>query len=231
MNILFLPLNKKETLWGAVIAAVYLPVSFLMETLVPASRYSLVCIFALLALAAVLLCAKGFWKQSVLNISLLGKGLLLKPLLAVIVCRVLCIFLNDILLLYGFPFFVGSDWGPFLWDARGAALSLAAEYGFWLIALTAVVVMPIVEEFLFRGVIFGSLYPKHSVIAVVLTVVLFALFHTLPYLGSNDNTLYWAVYFFQHIPTALALCWLYTATDSIFAPILMHVILNAMLIF
>lgn len=231
MNVLFEPLNKKETVSGVVLAVIYLAVSLALESLVPADRYWVQCVFILLSFCAVLWIARRFWRESLTDIPLTGKQLIWKPLLGALVCKVICLFVQDLFLLMGSVYFVSSEWGPMLWDIRGAVLEIRSEGFFWPAAITVVLLMPVVEEFIFRGVILGSLYPRSSVLAVILSVVLFAAFHTVPYLGGPDDALYYFLYTFQYIPMGLFLAWLYISTDSIFAPILMHMIYNYVLIF
>lgn len=228
MNVLYQPLNKKETNWGLIIAAVYLVASTVLEALL---LQPVQWVLVLLAFAAVIISARRFWMQSIGNLALTGKQLIWKPLLGALACKVVCFLVHDLFLLLGFPYFVSTDWGPMLWDVRGSLLETAAEGRFWFAAVSVVVLMPIVEEFLFRGVILGNLYPNHSIIAVILSVALFAVFHTLPYIDRINDVLYLCLYAFQFIPMGLALAWLYISTDSIFAPIFMHIIFNYALIF
>lgn len=234
MNVLFLPLNKKETRWGLVIAAVYLAVSAVLET---QQLQAVQCFFVLPVFAAVVILARRFFKESFCCIPLTGKQVIWKPLLGALACKALCFLVHDLFLLLGFPYFTASDWGPMLWDIRGALLERSMQDHFWFIALVVVLLIPVVEEFLFRGVILGTLYRKNSILAVIVSVVLFALFHTLPYAAAAfytmqaDATLYLCLYSFQFIAMGLFLAWLYIGTDSIFAPIIMHIIYNYALIF
>lgn len=228
MRILYLPLDKKETVWGIIIAVLYLTVGVILEWLM---LYPALCVFLLLCLAAALFLTRRFWLESLRNIPLTGKQLIWKPLLGTLGCRVLCLFIHDLFLLLGSNYFVGTEWGPMLWDIRAYFLEIATEDCFWPIAIAVVLLMPILEEFIFRGVILGSLYPRHSITAVLLSVALFTLFHALPYIGKMEDMLYIGLYAFQYIPMGLLLTWLYISTDSIIAPILMHIIINYMLVF
>lgn len=229
MNVIFLPLKKKETLWGILIAAIYLPVSMGLEAAVPAGRYWVVCLFSAIAAAAAVLCARRFFAETLQCLRLVGKQLIWKPLLAVLLCRVICVAVNDLALFFQLPYFVSSDWGPLLWDVRSAGLSAAAQTSLLPVLVTVIVLMPFVEEFLFRGVILGNLYQKNSVLAVMVSVILFTVFHTLPYLGVVGDPAYLCCYGFQFIPMGLFLSWLYISTDSIVPPMAAHMILNAIL--
>jgi membrane protease YdiL (CAAX protease family) len=79
----------------------------------------------------------------------------------------------------------------------------------------AVVLAPVAEEFIFRGVLFPFLkqlgYPKTAWIGVSL---LFALVHATPSI------------FVPLFILALALTWLYEKTDTLLAPIFAHALFN-----
>jgi membrane protease YdiL (CAAX protease family) len=79
-----------------------------------------------------------------------------------------------------------------------------------------VVLAPVAEEFIFRGVLFPFIkqlgFPKIAWIGVSL---LFALVHVAP------------AYFIPLFVLALALTWLYEKTDTLLAPIFAHALFNA----
>ena len=80
----------------------------------------------------------------------------------------------------------------------------------------AVVVAPVVEEILFRGILYPAIkqigYPR---IAAIGTAILFALFHV--------NLLTFA----SLTAVALGLIALYEFTDNLLAPIVAHAVFNA----
>ena len=93
--------------------------------------------------------------------------------------------------------------------------------------ISTVVLVPLAEEMLYRAVLFQSIYIRNRKLGYFLSAVLFALVHLLPYIHAADiPTL--VLGFFQYIPAALCLAWAYTEADNIFAPILIHAIVNAM---
>ena len=234
MNVLFIPLNQKETRWGLLLVALYFCGRLVLET---TKNLGVHCAFLLLVFVAVCILGRRFWRESIFCIRLTGMQMIWKPLLGALGCRALCFLVHDLFMMLGFRYFVTTDWGPVLWNARIALLEGYMQDHFWVIALSIVVLIPILDEFLFRGVILGTLYPKNTVMAVILSVVLFTALNVLPYIGSvsaalgSDAPLYLCLYAFQFIPMGLALAWLYISTDSIFAPILMHIVMNYGLIF
>ncbi|MEG0941064.1 MAG: type II CAAX endopeptidase family protein [Oscillospiraceae bacterium] len=89
----------------------------------------------------------------------------------------------------------------------------------------AVFLAPIVEEILFRGVLFGGMRKHSRVLAYIITITLFAFYHIWQYaLVSMDwRTL---IYMVQYIPAGFALSWLYERTNCIWAPIFLHTAMN-----
>ena len=90
-----------------------------------------------------------------------------------------------------------------------------------------VFLVPFAEEILFRGVVFQSIYIKNHWLGYVLSTAIFCAIHVMGYIGSYD-ILTLALCFIQYIPASLCLAWAYTEGDNIFAPILIHIVVNAM---
>lgn len=107
-----------------------------------------------------------------------------------------------------------------------AVMSLAGEnYG--LMRALAVFIAPLVEETLFRGVVFGSLRGRSRALAYIVSVALFSLCHVWQYaLAALDwRELLYAV---QYIPVSFALAWCYERSGTIWTPIFMHMGINAL---
>ena len=86
---------------------------------------------------------------------------------------------------------------------------------------------PLVEESLFRGVVFGSLYRKSRLLAYVGSVGLFCVYHIWQFAAAyGDPAL--LLYAVQYLPVSIALCWLYERTGSVWSPILLHMLLNGL---
>ena len=107
-------------------------------------------------------------------------------------------------------------WAP----QNEAAVELMTEAGSIAskvyLAIFALVLVPVAEEFIFRGVLFPFIkqlgFPKTAWIGVNL---FFALIHA-------DAGIFISLFFL-----ALALTWLYEITDSLVAPIFAHALFNA----
>ena len=103
---------------------------------------------------------------------------------------------------------------------------LALGRGSRLLTLIGVVVLvPPVEECLYRGLIFRNLYGKSRWAAYLVSILAFALIHILGYVGLySPLELLMAV--LQYLPAGLCLAWAYTKADTIFAPIVIHAAIN-----
>lgn len=94
-----------------------------------------------------------------------------------------------------------------------------------VIIFVAVLLAPIVEETLFRGVLFGSIRKKSRVLAYVVSAVVFAVYHLWQsFIGGFDWTM--LLYLLQYVPASLALCWCYERSGSIWSPIVLHMAIN-----
>ena len=94
-----------------------------------------------------------------------------------------------------------------------------------MMALCVVVLVPVVEETLYRGLLFGRLYSKNHFLGYAVGTLVFALVHVLGYVGQYD-ALRLGLCLLQYIPAGLALSWAYVESDSIWAPVLMHMTIN-----
>lgn len=96
---------------------------------------------------------------------------------------------------------------------------------YFLSSLCVVILVPIVEETLYRGLVFGSIYRKSPWAAYLVSTVVFAAIHVIGYIGSY-SPVQLLLCFFQYLPAGLCLGWAYAKGDSIWASILMHMTIN-----
>jgi membrane protease YdiL (CAAX protease family) len=98
---------------------------------------------------------------------------------------------------------------------------------FWSFAVSVVTLVPLVEEFLFRGLLqnyFGNYGgPK---ISIIITSLLFALFHYSPLQGSTNIELLTGLFIYSYFIGLF-----YLREGSLFTPIAMHLTFNALTIF
>ena len=110
-----------------------------------------------------------------------------------------------------------------------AISEMAQEYRL-LMSLGTILLVPVAEESLFRGLVFRPLYNRKPWMGYLASSLLFASIHVVGYIGRFD-ALTLLLCFVQYFPPSLCLGWAYAKTDTICAPILMHVIINAIGIF
>lgn len=107
-------------------------------------------------------------------------------------------------------------------DASIAALSRG---NYFLMLIGTVVLVPPVEECLYRGLIFRNLYTKSPWAAYIISIAAFSCLHILGYIGTY-NPADLIIAFVQYLPAGLWLAWSYIKGDTIFVPILIHAAVN-----
>ena len=107
-------------------------------------------------------------------------------------------------------------------DDSIAALSRG---NFFLMAIGTVVLVPITEECLYRGLIFRNLYQKSPWAGYIISIAAFSCLHILGYLGSYSAADL-LIAFLQYLPAGLWLAWSYLKGDTIFVPIVIHAAVN-----
>lgn len=107
---------------------------------------------------------------------------------------------------------------------NNAIVKIEDKYPSAMLALS-VFIAPLVEETLFRGALFGSIRPKHRVLAYVLSIGLFALYHVWQAaLISGDWKM--LIYMLEYLPAGYVFAWLYEKTNCIWLPIFLHMGIN-----
>lgn len=109
-------------------------------------------------------------------------------------------------------------------NPNNVAVAEAAEQNSAAMTAAAVFLTPIVEETIFRAGVFGTLREKNRTVAYVVSILLFALFHVLGYVLENPLYL---IYLIQYLPASFLLCRCYEQTGSIWTPIFLHMLINA----
>ena len=95
-----------------------------------------------------------------------------------------------------------------------------------------VVLMPVVEEVLFRGLLFGSVRGYSRALAWVLSVLAYSLYcvwqFAFTFGGVEPRYLILAL---QYLPMSLALTWCYDLGGSVWSPVLLHAAINGFILF
>ena len=109
-------------------------------------------------------------------------------------------------------------------------VALMLQEDFSLLTFAIVVLVPVVEETLFRGMIFRNLYNRSKAGAYLISMFAFAAIHVTGYIGSVEPV-YILLSFLQYLPAGYCLCFAYRRSGTIISPILMHMIVNAVAAF
>ena len=86
--------------------------------------------------------------------------------------------------------------------------------------------VPPAEECFYRGLFFQTFAKKALWLGYAVSTTVFALIHILGFIGSA-SPLALVLSFLQYLPAGLCLAWSYAKSDTIFAPILIHALVNA----
>ena len=119
---------------------------------------------------------------------------------------------------------------PSFFNINNQAVLTMLDQDHTLMVIGTVILVPVAEELLYRGVLFRGLYDKSRVRAYIVSIVLFAAIHVLGYIGTY-SPLQLLLALVQYVPAGYCLCWAYRQTGTIAAPMLMHALVNAMSIY
>ena len=118
---------------------------------------------------------------------------------------------------------------PNFQNLNDASITAMAQSNYTLMAISVVILVPLVEEVLYRGLIFRNLYRQSQVAAYLVSMAAFAAIHVLTFIGSESVTTL-VISFLQYLPAGLCLAWTYTKADNLFAPVIVHALVNAIAI-
>lgn len=110
-------------------------------------------------------------------------------------------------------------------NANDNSIAGMLEQNYALMSLSAVLLAPITEEVLYRGIVFGQIYKRFPIAAFIISSVIFSLLHVVSYIGSYAPFRL-LLCFIQYLPPSIVLAWTYVKADNIWAPILIHIVIN-----
>ena len=114
---------------------------------------------------------------------------------------------------------------PGLENINDSALEGIAKHGMILMIIYTVLLVPTVEELMFRGLIFSSIRPHSRFLAYAVSMVTFSMMHVLSYIGQYPvSTL--GLCFIQYLPASFGLAWALEYSGSIWASIGVHTLAN-----
>lgn len=99
-------------------------------------------------------------------------------------------------------------------------LEVLGEYPL-LMVISTVVLAPVAEELLHRGLIFGWLQEKNVYLAYILSALIFSGIHVVQYIGLY-STAHIFVALVLYLPAGLSFAWAYQRSGTILAPIIIH---------
>lgn len=112
-------------------------------------------------------------------------------------------------------------------NVNDASIGQLTRDNYTLMVVGTVLLVPVTEETLYRGLVFGTLYKRSPVAAYAVSTLVFAALHIVSYIGSYEPLLL-LLCFLQYVPAGLCLAWAYAQADSIWASILIHIAVNQM---
>jgi len=102
-------------------------------------------------------------------------------------------------------------------------------YSYGATIIIVVFLMPVIEEVLFRGLVFGSLRRYSRTMAWFTSVFLFMIYSVWTFAVACGDIRY-MVLAFQYLPMALALTWCYDRGGSIWSAAFLHAVFDAVLL-
>ena len=105
--------------------------------------------------------------------------------------------------------------------AEGYLLGHPLVYG-----LCVVLLAPITEEILVRGVIFAPLCKKSPLLAYLVSILAFGALHLLVGIDAGQSARELLLTFVQYLPAGIFCGWVYQRTKSIYASIFLHILAN-----
>ncbi len=115
---------------------------------------------------------------------------------------------------------------PDFYNVNNANIADVARENLLLTAVGTVVLVPIVEEVFYRGLVFGLLRRHSRILAYAVSVMVFSAIHITGYIGHYEP-LHLLLCTLQYLPPSLVLAYCYDRTGNIFAPTLIHITVNA----
>ncbi len=110
-------------------------------------------------------------------------------------------------------------------NANNETVDLLIKQQPLLMTIGTVILVPITEETLFRGLLFGQLYKKHPMLGYTVSVFVFAAVHVVGYIGMQDP-LSLCISLLQYLPAGLVFGIVYAESKTLVTPIILHAFFN-----
>lgn len=96
----------------------------------------------------------------------------------------------------------------------------------WIMALETVILVPIAEECMFRGILFIPFFKIKPCYGYLISATAFAAAHVINFIGLLPPQMI-LLSLLQYIPSGLAFAWACAKTDSLLCPMIAHSAVNA----
>ena len=116
---------------------------------------------------------------------------------------------------------------PTFFNVNDSTIAGLASEDLPLTVIGTVILVPLAEETLYRGLIFGSLYRRNRVAAYVVSTLVFAAVHVVGYIGLYPPAQL-LLCILQYLPAGICLGWAYQHAGTLVAPIVIHTIINTL---
>ena len=126
-----------------------------------------------------------------------------------------------------FVFALVIEWlGLEITSYNDETIQMLANQGRAVMIVCAVILAPMIEETLVRGLLFGVIRRKSRIAAYFVSIIFFSFIHVWQYavIYGFGPILLTAL---QYVPAGIALGWTYEKSNTIWAPILLHMTINA----
>lgn len=114
---------------------------------------------------------------------------------------------------------------PDLSNPNDETVSSMAETAYYATIVCSVLLGPLVEETLVRGLIFGNVHRWNRIAAYIISILFFCFMHLWQYAWTTPLTTL-LLSALQYLPAGIALGWVYEKSGNIWCPIVLHMILN-----
>ena len=116
---------------------------------------------------------------------------------------------------------------PSFSNPNDLAITAMTKEHLLLMGISTVFFVPVAEECLHRGAIFGPLLSRSRILAYLVSAGIFAAIHIIGYIPTAEPITL-LLCFLQYLPAGFCIAWCYAKADNIFTPILIHTAVNAM---
>lgn len=108
-------------------------------------------------------------------------------------------------------------------NPNNAAVIGMADAELGTVSAMAVFLAPIVEELMFRAGVFGLLRRRSRFLAYAASILLFSVYHIWTFAVFDPREL---LYLVQYVPASFVLCRCYERSNTVWAPIFLHMLIN-----